>query len=62
MSQEHQHYCSKCNQLYNCTADRPIDASPHGGPEDSVCFHHYGVPHDVCVAAQEKATVIVGGY
>jgi hypothetical protein len=62
LSELHPHYCPRCNELYDCTADRPIDASEHGGPEESVCFHHYGVPHDTCVLEGELATVVVGGY
>jgi hypothetical protein len=62
MAEEHFHYCPRCNEIYSCTADRPVDATSHGGPEDSVCFHHYGIRHDTCVREGEKATVVIGGY
>lgn len=63
MSQQHEHFCPKCLELYSCTADRSIDASPHGGDPDSVCFHHYGVPHVTCERAEDRSlTVVMGGY
>lgn len=61
MTEEHEHYCPRCKQKYSCTDERPIDASSHGGPDDSVCFHHYGVPHVSC-APTNKETVVIGGY
>jgi len=64
MSVQHYHYCPKCMEIYSCTADREVDASKHGGPAESVCFHHYGIQHSTtCQTSEEKKdTVIVGGY
>jgi len=63
MSERHQHYCPKCKQVYNCVEDRSVDASQHGGPAESVCFHHYGVPHVSCsVGLETGQTVVLGGY
>lgn len=64
MAAQHNHFCPRCKVVYSCTADRPVDASIHGGPGDSVCFHHYGIPHDECppVEVEPESVIVVGGY